>query len=55
MTVEEKREFDEAFKKSGGRTPKGYKKVRSHWRRCKKTGVKVRVEMHYRKIQNIYI
>tara|TARA_R110000765_G_scaffold164906_1_gene269969 strand:+ start:4368 stop:4562 length:195 start_codon:yes stop_codon:yes gene_type:complete len=54
MTEEDKIEFDAAFKLSEGRTPKGFKKVRSHWRR-NKDGTKTRVEMHYRKIQTIHI
>ena len=49
MTIEEGIEFNLLREQNGGRIPRGYKKVRSHWRKCRKTGTKVRVEMHYRK------
>ena len=49
MTIEEGIEFNRLMKENGGRIPRGYKKVNAHWRKCRKTGEKVRVEMHYRK------
>ena len=49
MTIEEGIEFNLLREQNGGRIPRGYKKVNAHWRKCRKTGTKTRVEMHYRK------
>tara|TARA_R110000751_G_scaffold186360_1_gene292797 strand:+ start:686 stop:856 length:171 start_codon:yes stop_codon:yes gene_type:complete len=56
MTEKEKIEFDAAYKlrKEAKKAPKGFKKVRSHWRK-NKDGTKTRIEMHYRKVQLIQI